>query len=145
MKKHIAVVVSSHGEVDSPSFRAYYDNMKHIFAHVSEIMPIPKLARLLIPPIGAVIQLQKSKKTSYTSPMNRISTKQAEQISEKLQQISSHDFQFSVFNTFETTPPYTHDLLHHILHAEQDYDGVIALVMNPMESAFSFFTRKTCL
>jgi ferrochelatase len=137
MKKHIAVVVSSHGEVDSPSFRAYYDNMKHIFAHVSEIMPIPKLARLLIPPIGAVIQARKSKTEGYISPMNRISARQAELISEKLQQISSHDFQFSVFNTFETTPPYTHDLLHHILHAEQDYDGVIALVMNPMESAFS--------
>ncbi len=137
MKKHIAVVVSSHGEVDSPSFRAYYDNMKHIFAHVSEIMPIPKLAQWLIPPIGAVIQTRKSKKDGYISPMNRISARQAEKISEKLQHLNSQDFQFSVFNTFETTPPYTHDLLHRILHAEHDYDGVIALVMNPMESAFS--------
>jgi ferrochelatase len=137
MKKHIAVIVSSHGEVDSPSFRAYYDNMKHIFAHVSEIMPIPKLAQWLIPPIGAVIQARKSKTEGYISPMNRISARQAELISEKLQQANLHDFQFSVFNTFETTPPYTHDLLHRILHAEQDYDGVIALVMNPMESAFS--------
>ncbi len=137
MKKHIAVVVSSHGEVDSPSFRAYYDNMKHIFAHVSEIMPIPKLAQWLIPPIGAVIQTRKSKKEGYISPMNRISARQAKTISDKLQQLYSQDFQFSVLNTFETTPPYTHDLLHQILHAEHDYDGVIALVMNPMESAFS--------
>ncbi len=137
MKKRIAVVVSSHGEVDSPSFRAYYDNMKHIFAHVSEIMPIPKLAQWLIPPIGAVIQTRKSKKEGYISPMNRISAGQAEKISEKLQQLHSHDFKFSVLNTFETTPPYTHDLLHQILHTDNDYDGVIALVMNPMESAFS--------
>jgi len=136
MKKHIAVLVTSHGEVDTPSFRAYYDNMKHIFAHVSEIMPIPRLAQWLIPPIGAAIQALKSKKVGYLSPMNRISTRQAEKISEKLQQLS-HDFKFSVFNTFETTPPYTHDLLHALLHAEHDYDGVIALVMNPMESAFS--------
>lgn len=136
MKKHIAVVVSSHGEVDTPSLKAYYENMKHIFAHVSEIMPIPKLARLLIPPIGAVIQTRKSKHEGYVSPMNRISAAQAKHIEAKLQQEDSHRFQFSVFNAFETTPPYTHDILHRILHA-RDYDGVVVLVMNPMESAFS--------
>lgn len=135
--KNIAVVVSSHGEVDVPSVKAYYENMKHIFAHVSEIMPIPKLARLLIPPIGAVIQARKSKKEGYASPMNRISANQAKRIEEKLQQANSHDFVFRVFNAFETMPPYTHDVLHHLMHAENEYDGIIALVMNPMESAFS--------
>lgn len=137
MKKHIAVVVSSHGEVDKPSVKAYYENMKHIFAHVSEIMPIPKLARLLIPPIGAVIQARKSKKQGYVSPMNRISTAQAKRIEEKLQQDTSLPFQFSVFNAFETTPPYTHDVLHDLFYADAKYDGIIVLVMNPMESAFS--------
>ncbi|MFQ3599020.1 MAG: ferrochelatase [Chloroherpetonaceae bacterium] len=137
MKKHIAVVVSSHGEVDAPSMRAYYENMKHIFAHVSEIMPIPKLARLLIPPIGAVIQVRKSKKDGYVSPMNRISAAQAKRIEEKLQQENSLPFQFTVFNAFETTPPYTHDVLHSLFDAGAKYDGIIALVMNPMESAFS--------
>ncbi len=137
MKKHIAVVVSSHGEVDTPSVRAYYANIKHIFAHVSEIMPIPKLAQLLIPPIGAVIQARKSKKHGYVSPMNRISTAQAQRIEAKLQQEHSQTFQFTVFNAFETTPPYTHDVLHDLFHAGAKYDGIIALVMNPMESAFS--------
>jgi ferrochelatase len=136
MKKHIAVVVSSHGEVDEPSVKAYYENMKHIFAHVSEILPIPKLARLLIPPIGAVIQARKSKKDGYVSPMNRISAAQAQRIEEKLQQETSLEFQFSVFNAFETTPPYTHDVLKRILHAP-DYDSTVVFVMNPMESAFS--------
>ncbi len=137
MKKHIAVVVSSHGEVDAPSVKAYYENMKHIFAHVSEIMPIPKLAQLLIPPIGAVIQARKSKKQGYVSPMNRISAAQAKGIEAKLQQEHSQTFQFTVFHAFETTPPYTHDVLHDLFHAGAKYDGIIALVMNPMESAFS--------
>ncbi len=135
--KNIAVVVSSHGEVDAPSVKAYYENLKHIFAHVSEIMPIPKLARLLIPPIGAVVQARKSKKEGYASPMNRISASQTKRIEEKLQQANSQDFVFRVFNAFETMPPYTHDVLHHLMHAENEYDGIIALVMNPMESAFS--------
>lgn len=136
MKKRIAVVVSSHGEVDAPSVKAYYENMTHIFSHVSEIMPIPKLARLLIPPIGAVIQARKSRKEGYASPMNRISAAQAKLIEEKLQQENSRQFQFTVFNAFETTPPYTHDVLHNLLRGSA-HEGVVALVMNPMESAFS--------
>ncbi|MCS6988123.1 MAG: ferrochelatase [Chloroherpetonaceae bacterium] len=133
MKSRIAVVVASHGEVDTPSVRAYYENMKVIFAHVSEIMPISRVARVLIPIVGAVVQARKSKASGYVSPMNRISAAQTKRIAEKLQRLNSTEFEFEVFNAYETTPPYAHD----VLRSLKDRDGVVALVMNPMESAFS--------
>jgi ferrochelatase len=133
MRKKIAVVVSSHGEVDQPSVRAYYDNMKHIFAHVSEVMWIPKLAKLLIPPIGAIIQAQQSKKHGFISPMNRISDAQSTLIAQELRKIDSIDADIEVFNAFETTPPYTQD----ILRAVKNNDAIVVLAMNPMESDFS--------
>lgn len=133
MKPRIAVVVSSHGEVDTPSVKAYYENMKRIFAHVSEIMPIPAPVRVLIPIVGAFVQARKSKKSGYVSPMNRISAAQSKRIAEKLERLNVTEFQFEVFNVFETTPPYMEE----VLPTLGGYDGVVALVMNPMESAFS--------
>lgn len=133
MRKKIAVVVSSHGEVDKPSIKAYYDNMKHIFAHVSEVMPIPKIAQILIPPIGAIVQARKSKKEGFISPMNRISAAQTALIEKELQKLNDGEIDLQVFNAFETTPPYTNETLRRV----RDYDGIIVLVMNPMESDFS--------
>jgi protoporphyrin/coproporphyrin ferrochelatase len=134
MKKKIAVVISSHGEVDTPSVKAYYQNMKHIFRHVSEVMPIPKPAQVLIPPIGAVLQTIKTKKQQYRSPMNRISAAQAENITHELNRLAvGSDVEIQTFNVYETTPPYTEDLLP-TLNA---FDGVVILTMNPMDSDFS--------
>ncbi len=137
MKKKFAVVVSSHGEVDAPSISAYYHNIKHIFAHVSEVMPIPKPARLLIPVLGSIIQTVKTKRLGYRSPMNRISAKQTSLISDALKKYPNGEiqpqFDLNVFNAYETTPPYTEDLIRSLA----GYDGVVVLPMNPIESAFS--------
>ncbi len=137
MKKKFAVVVSSHGEVDAPSVSAYYHNLKHIFAHVSEVMPIPKPVRLLIPLLGSIIQTVKTKRLGYRSPMNRISARQTDLIGNALKKYPNSEiqsqFDLDIFNAYETTPPYAEDLICSLA----GYDGIVVLTMNPIESAFS--------
>jgi protoporphyrin/coproporphyrin ferrochelatase len=132
-KKQFAVVVSSHGEVDTPSIRAYYQNMKHIFAHVAEVMPLSKSAQKIIPLVGSVIQTIKTKREGFRSPMNQVSADQTERIAHVLRALQQEEFEFHVFNAYETTPPYTKE----IIESLDRYEGIVVLTMNPIDSAFS--------
>lgn len=133
--KQFAVIVSSHGEVETPRFSAYRDQIRHIFHHASAYMHIPKLAMNIIPVFGGAMMLMKHKTTGYISPYNAITRKQAEKLREHLSAlVSNAPFTLDVLTTFETTPPYTEEAM---AEAMQKYHGVIVLVMNPIDGELS--------
>lgn len=133
--KQFAVIVSSHGEVETPRFAAYRDQIRHIFHHASAYMHIPKLAMKAIPVVGGAMMLMKHKTTGYLSPYNALTRKQAEKLREHLAPlVSNMPFTLDVLTAFETTPPYTEDA---IAEAMRKYHGVIVLVMNPIDGELS--------
>lgn len=133
--KKFAVLISAHGEVETPSFSAYRRQIHHIFHHASAYMHIPKLAMQVIPTVGAAMMTLKYRRAKYFSPHNQLTRQQAEKIQAHLSlSPAALPITLEVIPTFETTPPYTEEHLH---DAMQRYDGVIVLTMNPIDGDLS--------
>ncbi|MCS7012992.1 MAG: ferrochelatase [Chloroherpetonaceae bacterium] len=133
--KTFAVLISSHGEVEAPSFSAYRNQIRHIFHHASAYMHIPKPVLHVIPTVGGALMTLKYRRARYLSPHNHLTRQQAEKVKAHLSNIAtSLPVTLEVIPTFETTPPYTEDQLQ---DAMQRYDGVIVLAMNPIDGDLS--------
>ncbi len=137
MKKKIAVLVATYGEVEDPTFKNLYPNSQRILRYItSRIANLPKPIQLLI----AVLRSRKRKnywgKLGYRSRLNEVTRKQADAIQAALNRLSnqgSAELEYDVREAYYFVPPYYEDVKRAVAH----YDAVIVVPMIPVESEFS--------
>lgn len=141
MKKKLAVLIVTYGEVEDPTIKNLLPNSRLIMKRITtSIANIPHVVQLFISWVRSIKRNRAWTKSGYRSRLNEITRTQTALIKTALNSTATRnestplaDAEFEVMDAYYFVPPLLEDALKKV----EDYDGILIVPMVPVESAFA--------